>query len=376
MPRLCAALREWVAAAHTEVSNGRKRVLDQVTIENWEQVLALIERPAAVVFHGSDVLAYNEAWAHAMASPHGYRDARSVSDVFQNYSNAESLCEALQSETEDEGLARMVLTTGDDSVGEVRREINVEWRKIGVPGADGTLCLIVINDADDEARAHSVDERRVEQLLVNRTVIEEAERIRIGQALHDAVVQELMIVRSSLVDPIDDPKRLRTVLSMLDGVIDEVRTLSFQLSPPILEDLGLLAALHWLVEDIARRYDAVIEVVDNNKEPALSKSAQRIVFRSVRELVSNAMKHAHGSEIVISCVTNGKVMRVVVKDTGPGLDEDALRETLQGARGFGLFSVKHQIQGMGGVFELSSSPGEGVRASIIMPTLATKGTYQ
>lgn len=330
----------------------------------WDQVLSMIESPAAVVHRGIGVRACNDAWRHVIATDGGSSDGGEA--ALGSRTNLDALLEDLRRRDRASGRVVMELKAGEDGEGSVCGEIRASWRSLGAIGLDESLALVVLDGVGDKVVGDAVDQSLIEQVLVSRTVIEEAERLRIGQALHDVVVQNLTVVRASLGALIKDDVRLGEVVGKLDGVVEEIRTLSFELSPPVLEDLGLLAALHWLVESLSRRHGIEVEMVDDGSEPALSKTAQRIVFRAVGELVTNAIRHAPGSEIVVSCVSDREMTRVVVRDTGPGMSARTLRETLRGRRGFGLFSVKHQLQGIGGVFELSSGVGEGVRATILM----------
>lgn len=212
---------------------------------------------------------------------------------------------------------------------------------------------------------------RIDQLLIRQTLIEEAERRRLGRALHDGVAQDLARVRAGLSKSAaigsgggagSEADQIRT----LDRVIESVRTLAFELSPPVLEDLGLCPALEWLGDHLRDRYDAEVSVEIDGHEPAINQAARTIVFRSVRELALNAAKHAPGSAISISCRTDARGTRVAVVDHGDGFEP-----ALQGSAGqpgksahYGLLSVAQQIRGIGGRFEIQSAKGQGTRATI------------
>lgn len=202
------------------------------------------------------------------------------------------------------------------------------------------------------------------RIFVRQALIEEAERRRIGLALHDVVAQNLALLRAQLhASNLTEESRAR-MLAMLDGVIESVRTLSFELSPPILEDLGLLPALGWLAQHLGKRYGTPIAVAHDGREPALDSADRTIIFRVVRELVVNAAKHAAGSAIDLSCISNQRTVRLTVRDDGPGFDTEGQKGSAETGPHFGLLSVDQQIRGIGGTFELVSAPGEGTRATI------------
>lgn len=207
-------------------------------------------------------------------------------------------------------------------------------------------------------------DRRNDRVLIRQALIEEAERRRIGRALHDVVAQSLAHLRAQITERVESDESRDRMLATLDGVIESVRTLSFELSPPILEDLGLLPALGWLAQHLGKRYSTPIAVAHDGREPALDSASRTILFGVVRELVVNAAKHAAGSAIDVSCVSNHRTVRVIVRDEGPGFDTRFSKGSADDGPHFGLLSVEQQIRGIGGTFELVSAPGEGTRATI------------
>lgn len=213
----------------------------------------------------------------------------------------------------------------------------------------------------------------INRLLIRQTVIEENERRRIGRALHDGVLQDLARIRSSLSSGSSGstPTPAANLTAQVDGVIQNLRTLMFELSPPILEDLGLYPALEWLSDHLRDRHHARVELQLTGDEPELSSTASTIIFRSVREFTLNAVKHAPGATIGIACEATPKLFRVTVFDDGPGFDTRPTFETLQSMTtqqsGFGLISVEQQINGIHGDCFIDSSPGHGTRATIEIP---------
>jgi signal transduction histidine kinase len=252
----------------------------------------------------------------------------------------------------------------------------VHWRRVRIRSQRDSLTIITLQGQPDQqssvpTAAHQ--QARIDRLLVRQALIEESERRRIGRALHDVVVQDLAqtrsIVRASGMNAEDAAK----IVASIDRMIDQVRTLTFELGPPILEDLGLRPALQWLAEHLGERYSADITLADDDCDPRLSKQAQTIIFRSVRELAINAAKHAPEAEIVISCITNHKHVRVIVKDNGPGFDTSILYDLMDDIQHYGLLSVEQQIRGVGGAFEIFSEIGAGTRAIITASLDLKKG---
>ena len=251
-----------------------------------------------------------------------------------------------------------------------RREFVARWRQVESTCPQRTYALVVLEEPTEIENLVSVinaQQVRINQLLIRQTLIEEKERRRIGRAMHDSVAQELAHIHAQIVHKRpaeDDAQRLA---DQLDAVIQSVREFAFELSPPILEDLGIQPALRWLAEHLGRRHGTQIEVADDVTEPELSPTVRTIIFRAVRELAINAAKYAGDAEIILSCLTGSHTVRFGVRDTGPGFEPVALGHCTTGVHRFGLLSVEQQIRGIGGTFEIVSSIGEGTRATITVP---------
>ena len=153
---------------------------------------------------------------------------------------------------------------------------------------------------------------------------------------------------------------------LIAEAIAETRTLSFELSPPVLYDLGIKAALSWLGEKLEQDTGLRIEIVDDGNATSLDEVTAPIVFRTVRELLLNVVKHAHSPTAKVSFHDGGDHLEIVVEDAGTGFDP---AETSSEA-GFGLMSVREQIGRLGGAVEVTSSPREGTHVRVLVPNQA------
>jgi signal transduction histidine kinase len=133
----------------------------------------------------------------------------------------------------------------------------------------------------------------------------------------------------------------------------------FQLSPPILRDMGLTAAVEWLAEDIGASYRLRVHV-EHDGEPPLDEATRVTVFRSLRELLINTARHARTKAASVRLARDGNRLGVAVEDRGIGFD------CTSHAPGFGLASVRERVEALGGRFEIDSEVGGGTRASIVV----------
>jgi signal transduction histidine kinase len=137
-----------------------------------------------------------------------------------------------------------------------------------------------------------------------------------------------------------------------------IDSLTFQLSPPILRDVGLASAAEWLAEEIERSYGLRVKV-ERDGEPPLDEAMRTALFRALRELLINAARHAHTEEARMRLTREGGDLIVSVEDDGIGFDERG--------GGFGLVSVRERLEALGARFEIESSIGHGTRVRIDVP---------
>jgi PAS domain S-box-containing protein len=206
------------------------------------------------------------------------------------------------------------------------------------------------------------------------TVAEERERRRIATELHDQIGQLLAISKIKL-DALrqsmrrgDPVKVLEDVCNALGQAIAQTRSLTFDLSSPILDQLGFEAAVaSWLAEQIESKHHIGTEFNDDAKRKPLDDDVRTILFRNVRELLVNVIKHAKANKVVVSVRKIGNEIQVTVADDGIGFEPaEALAKAAREGK-FGLFSVRERLEHLGGRLEIESKPAHGCRAMMTAP---------
>jgi|GEM_PF-3555939 len=336
-----------------------------------EAVVRTIDRPVMIVANGSDVVAAN-AECHKFVTFHQSEgEWAALGECLAGFGGGESLVHSLATGSESVGV--VTLTLPGASRGALRQNGSVEytarWRQVELPSPSGSCAVITFENQTENqhlASAAFAYQGRIDELLIRQTLIEEQERRRIGRDLHDGVCQTLAHLRHLLLRE-GAPTETRDALTpFIDEVIMGVRDLAFELSPPVLEDLGLLPAIEWLAGFFRNRYGAEIHFASDEREPMLTSAARVVAFRAVRELVFNAAKHAADEEIVVICRSTPNTVRLTVRDSGPGFDPGEVHGG-PGSSRFGLVSVEQQIRGLGGTFDLYSAVGDGTRVAITLP---------
>ena len=192
-----------------------------------------------------------------------------------------------------------------------------------------------------------------------------ADRQRIAGELHDTVCQPLVLVKMGLTELKESvgssvAEALDRECEILDETIGNVRSSTFDLSPPELEELGLGAALDSLCKRLEERHGISIEFEEDHLQKPFGKSLSVILFQAVRELLTNVVKHANAQQVKVTILKKGGGVEIRVEDDGVGFDSSVPIE------GFGLFHIREQLRDVGGHMTIESEPGHGVRATLIL----------
>lgn len=216
-------------------------------------------------------------------------------------------------------------------------------------------------------------QRQLRKLATQVTSVADEERQRLAGEIHDTVGQLLGLVHIKLdllrgerlseeaEDLVDELK------GIVDSAIEQTRTLTHELSPPVLRQLGLDAALEWLAESSGLRYGFTCRAEDDGNPKPINNELKMFLYQSVRELVHNAARHASASEVtIISSRLNGSI-KVSVADNGRGFDPGVLSSQVETRSAYGLFTIRVRLEEWGGHLLIDSDPGEGTTVTMIVP---------
>ena len=214
---------------------------------------------------------------------------------------------------------------------------------------------------------------QLQALALERTRVQERERQRIARMIHDHLQQLLSVARIKLGMALGQVAAAASQESLreLDGLIAEslaiTRTIIADLSPTILYRSNLTAALRWLGGWFETRFGLKVDVVAD-EDMDVEEDIRVTLFRSVRELLFNVVKHAHvtSARVDVSRTVDGRV-RIVVHDKGVGFDPEILRTWDGGHGNFGLFSLREHLEPLGGQLDVESAPGCGASFTILGP---------
>jgi PAS domain S-box-containing protein len=227
-------------------------------------------------------------------------------------------------------------------------------------------------------------EDSLRQLSLNLLRTQDEERRRIGRELHDSVGQYLAALKMHLdsLSVAVDPKSgeagdvLRQCAELAAECIKEVRTISYLLYPPMLEESGLQSAIQWYLDGFSKRSGIEITFEDGADFERLSRDAELALFRVLQESLTNVHRHSGSKTARVSLRRNQGQVILEVSDKGKGIParilEDARRDSF-GALGVGLRGMKERLRQLGGNLELTASP-QGTTATATIPAESLRAT--
>lgn len=239
----------------------------------------------------------------------------------------------------------------------------------------GVPCVLThAHDVTDRRHAEQELEYSHQQLRALASRLQrgrEEERRTIAREIHDELGQSLTgiklqmaWVQAHLKRPDHGVRdRLMTAMQRIDGTIDSVRRIATQLRPALLDDLGLVAALEWVVQDFGRTAGVRTLVHVPADDPPVNADCATAIFRIVQESLTNVARHAAATEVEFSFKEHRGTLQVVVRDNGRGVTHDQLADS----RSLGLLGLRERAMSVGGLLEISGAPGQGTEVRLTLP---------
>lgn len=215
-------------------------------------------------------------------------------------------------------------------------------------------------------------------LVSQLTISEEQERKRLATKLHDGIGQSLILMKmkadSCLSAQTCEELRdylMETQQSLID-IINDTQSITSNLGSPILQKLGFKVAIsEWLTSEVENKHAITTKVVDEGFPETLNTETMALLFRAVRELAVNVVKHAQARHLDVLLQTREDQLNICVSDDGVGLEASAKADANELKGGYGLFSIKERFSYMGGSVAIESLPGQGTKVSLLVPMKST-----
>jgi PAS domain S-box-containing protein len=211
--------------------------------------------------------------------------------------------------------------------------------------------------------------KQLQALSMELIEVEEQERQRIAEILHDDLQQVLAAARMQLqaaCETIPPEPLLEGVEQLLAESIRKSRRLSHELSPAVLHHSGLVPAMQWLVRQMKNQFGLQVQLESDGAHELESSPLRVFLFRAVHELLFNVVKHAGVKTAKVVLSISGSSLSMTVSDQGQGFSPDIL-DSYTEPRGFGLLSIRERARHIGGNLVVDSAPGKGSRFALTVP---------
>jgi PAS domain S-box-containing protein len=258
-------------------------------------------------------------------------------------------------------------------------EFPIEVAIAPIESTDQAFLTVFVCDASARKKAeHEVGlyQERLRSLMADLLLAEEHERRRLAVDLHDGLSQTIALAQiklSALRRSMNS--KLKRSLDEIEELIEQTnraaRSIGFELSPPVLHDLGLPPALQWLVENIHARYGIEVVLDDDGQPKPADEKTRIILFRSIRELLINAAKHARARRVHVRLQREDDHLNAMVEDDGIGMDS-----SVASVKGSGLLSIQERLRHVGGSMRIESTAGRGTKIRLRAPLRNGKPTKE
>jgi signal transduction histidine kinase len=231
------------------------------------------------------------------------------------------------------------------------------------------------SETADRYREIAAARQELQRLSARLVEVQENERRSISRELHDEVGQALtgvlveMANLTTLIrggDAAAISVKAAEIKKLIENSIGTVRNMALLLRPSMLDDLGLVPALHWQAREVSRRGGVWVKL-DAEDLPDVPEEHKTCVYRIVQEALHNIVQHSGAHNVQVTVRQDGDRLILAVEDDGKGFD-------VHRHRGLGLLGIEERVGHLGGRFEVKSAPGHGARLSIMLPLAVQEQT--
>ncbi len=242
---------------------------------------------------------------------------------------------------------------------------------------DEKFYTVILRDVTERVRADEAlrrSKKELQELGAAAHVAREHEKSRIARELHDELGQSLTALQMDvawckekmLPEQQAFAGKLDRMQAMLDATVAATRRIAADLRPLMLDDLGLVPAIEWLVEDFSQRSGVACELAVSDSDLVLPDMHATAVFRIIQESLTNVTRHARASRVEVSIAQTDSVLTVKVRDNGTGFSVEAPRKP----NSYGLLGLRERAALLGGEATISSAPGEGTQVEVRLPVIS------
>jgi signal transduction histidine kinase len=271
-----------------------------------------------------------------------------------------------------------MIQSEDTLLGQRNRITGSRFRLIAVALAASFLLSVFLmwehyRRLASELKKREIAEQRAQNLSTQVLRAQDEERRRISRELHDGLGQTLVaakMIADSITgsSPAASAEAIAQLNSILEGGVSSVRTMSYLLHPPLLDEIGLTSAAEWLIDGLAKRSNLSVKLQITGEKRRLPAGVELTLYRIIQESLTNIQRHASSPKADILLNFERNRVTLQVRDHGVGISAEKIRELEErsSSAGLGLAGMRQRAQEQGGTFRLSSN-GHGTTIDVVVP---------
>jgi PAS domain S-box-containing protein len=216
-------------------------------------------------------------------------------------------------------------------------------------------------------------QKSLQKLTTEITLVEEKQKKEIATNIHDQLSQCLIISKMKINELKKNPQLkivnddLKFIETHISEALENSRKITYELSPPVLYQLGIIDALNWLLDEVEATHKVKCRLHSNVSKMKLDDVKSILLYRSIQEVINNAIKYASASLITLDVKKNEGRLDIIVTDNGVGFNSAVLNNQNHSGSGFGLFTVRERIRNIQGKFIITSEINTGTTVSFFIP---------
>jgi PAS domain S-box-containing protein len=227
-----------------------------------------------------------------------------------------------------------------------------------------------LRDSEDRYRQAS---ERLQGLSRRLLEVQEAERHQLAVELHDEMGQLLTAIQMNLksIQTFQDAKTIPDSLEesskLLEQLLEQVRNLSLELRPLVLDHLGLVPALRWYFDRLAQRGSLKVEFKSKFTQERFSPQIETTCFRIAQEALTNVLRHSHAKHVNVELDKNNQELNLTITDDGIGIDTEQVEHKIKEHMNFGIEGMRERVSLVNGIFDIHSMKGAGTKITVRIP---------
>jgi signal transduction histidine kinase len=287
-------------------------------------------------------------------------------------------------------IVASVVSLGVQRVTDPIQSLVTQTRQVAVGDYDAQVMLSRIKEIKELGTAFNEMVQQIgkyragmRQYVADITNSQEEERKRIARELHDDTVQSLIaigqqieLIKGLADNPAEVRSRLTEVRTMVTGAIASVRQFSRDLRPLTLEDLGLMAAMQYLVNELAQSEGIEVNFNCEGEATDLSSDMETAVYRILQEALNNIKKHAQATKVNVAAGFHKRYIRLTIQDNGQGFEVPEAFTDFASNGSFGVMGLYERAQLFGGEVTIKSKPNQGTTVELYMPRQPAPTQFQ